>query len=319
MTAENVVRHSVVIPVYRNAESLPELIERLTALADDLPGLEVVFVVDGSPDDSAAVLRAALATSPLDAQLLCLSRNFGSFAAIRAGLAVARGDYIGVMAADLQEPPELMREFFAKLGTGEWDVAVGTREGRNDPAASRGASRVFWWWYRHLVQREMPAGGVDVFACTRQVAQSLVALDESNSSLVGLLYWVGFRRVEVPYTRLARRHGRSAWSFRKKLSYLLDSVFAFTSLPITAILTLGALGVAAALVIAVVVFVSWLVGGIQVPGYAATMLVLLFSTAAILFALGVVGTYVWRTFENTKGRPSAVVMVHESFGRDATD
>jgi hypothetical protein len=159
----------------------------------------------------------------------------------------------------------------------------------------------------------MPVGGVDIFACTREVAQNFATLGESNSSLVGLLFWLGYRRVEVPYSRSEREHGKSAWTFGKKVGYLLDSVFSFTSLPITVILAVGLVGSIAALVAAFVVFVSWLAGAIPVPGYSALMLVLLFATGSILFALGVVGTYVWRTFENTKSRPSSVVMRHERF------
>ena len=308
------VAYSIVVPVYRNAGSIPELLHRLEGLRDGLPGdLEVVFVVDGSPDNSAALLREGLRHVGFASQLLLLSRNFGSFAAIRAGLKTARGRLVGVMAADLQEPPELVAEFFHRLDTGEWDVAVGVRESREDPGTSRAMSSLFWASYRGLVQRDMPRGGVDVFACTREVAQTLAGLEEANSSLVGLLYWMGYRRVEVPYGRLPRRHGRSAWSFRKKLTYLLDSVFSFTALPVTLILAVGVIGTIVAFIIAIAVLITYLAGRIPVPGYAATMLVLLFATGSILFALGIVGTYVWRTFENTKGRPRAIVMRHEDF------
>lgn len=313
MTAAAVPRCSVVVPVYRNVDSLPELVERLSVLASAVVGgLEVVFVVDGSPDASLVRLRELLPGAGFESQLLAHSRNFGSFAAIRTGMSVARGDYIAVMAADLQEPVELVQRFFEELATQESDIVVGVRTARRDPSLSSAFSRAYWGLYRRLIQPEMPRGGVDVFASTAQVARDLVGLAESNSSLVGLLFWLGYRRTEVPYERLERRHGRSAWSFRKKFSYLLDSVFSFTSLPITVILMVGVLGTLASLVVAFIVLVSWLAGAIPVPGYAATMLVLLFSTGAVLSALGIVGTYVWRTFENTKNRPASVVMSHET-------
>jgi len=308
------VRYSVVVPVYRNYDSLPAVIERLEWLADQLDGpLEAVFVVDGSPDRSAELLRELLPTSSLRSQLLCHSRNFGSFAAIRSGFLAARGEYIAAMAADLQEPVELIQGFFERLATGTWDVAIGTRTARDDPALSRFASRTYWSFYRRWVQPDMPVGGVDIFACSRKVARNFESLPESNSSLVGLLFWLGYRRVEVPYARSAREHGTSGWTSRKKIAYLLDSVFSFSSLPISVILAVGLLGSIGALVAAFVVFLSWLLGSIAVPGYSALMLVLLFATGSILFALGIVGTYVWRTFENTKGRPSSVVMSHDSY------
>jgi polyisoprenyl-phosphate glycosyltransferase len=306
------VRYSIVIPVYGNSATLPAVVERLEALQARLDDrLEAVFVVDGSPDDSVAVLRRLLPASTLVTRLVCHSRNFGSFAAIRTGFLRARGDYVAAMAADLQEPVELVEEFFRTLASGDWDIVVGTRAGRDDPAVSRLASRAYWSLYRRFVQKDMPVGGVDIYACTREVASRFEELDESNSSLIGLLFWLGYRRTEVPYRRNKREEGKSGWSTRKKVRYLLDSVFSFTSVPITAILTVGVVGTTASFVAAFIVLMAWLAGSIEVPGYTALMLVLLLASGSILSALGIVGTYVWRTFENTKGRPLSVVMTDQ--------
>lgn len=309
-------RHSVVVPVYGNEETIPGLIARLEEIAGSVEGeLEAVFVVDGSPDDSHRLLRDHLqGERRFSAQLVALSRNFGAFSAVKAGLAVARGDLVAVMAADLQEPASLIEDFFSQLDAGEYDVAVGVRAGRDDPATSAAASRFFWWLYRQLVQPDIPPGGVDVFACTRAVAARLAGMDESRTSLVGLLYWLGYRRVEVPYTRLARPSGKSAWSLRKRLRYLQDSIFSFTSLPIALITAVGVIGVLASLAYAAVVFVFWATGRIDVQGYTPLMLSILFMASAILIGLGIVGSYVWRTYENSKGRPTSVVMSHEEFG-----
>lgn len=307
-------KYSVVIPVYKNAASLPDVIEGLEWMQQQLDGpLEAVFVVDGSPDDCAIILEHALPQSEVLSQLILHSRNFGAFAAIKTGFAEARGEFVAVMAADLQEPPELVLALFTGLASGRWDVAVGTRTKRADSLSSRTASRIYWGLYRRSIQREMPVGGVDIFACTRQVSEQLVAMGESNSSLIGLLFWMGYRRLEVPYERLKREHGKSAWSTRKKVNYLLDSVFSFSSLPISVILTVGILGTILSFIAAVVILTAWVFGSIPVPGYTAQMLVLLFATGSILFALGIVGTYVWRTFENTKQRPTSLVMRRQSF------
>jgi glycosyltransferase involved in cell wall biosynthesis len=301
--------------VYLNEATVAPLVERLEGLAAGLDGpLEVVFVVDGSPDGSLVVLSRLLPdVSAFSSQLISLSRNFGSFSAIRTGLAAAQGEFVAVMAADLQEPVSLVGEFFDVLRRGEHDVAVGTRTSRGDPVASARAARLFWWAYRKLVTPEIPKGGVDVFACTRQVVRELVRLDESHTSLVGLLYWVGFRRVEVPYERQPRPEGRSAWSFRRKLRYLLDSIFSFTDLPITVIIFLGAVGVAVSTVAGVTVFAAWATDQITVAGYTPLMLSLFFMASLILISLGIVGSYVWRTYENSKRRPDAVAMSHERF------
>src|SRR5262245_45680474 len=143
------MKYSIVIPIYRNEGSIPRLLDTLRELNAALDRrLEAVFVVDGSPDRCFETLKAALPQLDFAVQLLAHSRNFGSFAAIRTGLAAARGDYFAVMAADLQEPPELPREFFRALSVNECDVAIGRRSGRSDPLLSRSVSRCFWWLYR---------------------------------------------------------------------------------------------------------------------------------------------------------------------------
>jgi polyisoprenyl-phosphate glycosyltransferase len=308
-------RYSVVVPVYRNEATLAALVERLAGLAGELDGrLEIVFVVDGSPDGSLVLLRRLLAEqAAFSSQLIALSRNFGSFSAIRAGLAAAEGELLAVMAADLQEPVSLVREFFERLDAGDVDVTVGARSSRADDRAGQTASRLFWWLYRHLVQPDIPAGGVDVFGCTRQVANELVRMDESHTSLVGLLYWVGFRRAEVAYDRLPRPEGKSAWSFRRKVRYLLDSIYSFTDVPITLIIGLGVVGVVVSTVSALAVLVAWATDQIDVAGYTPLILAVFFMTSLIIIALGIVGSYVWRTYENSKGRPDSVTMTHERF------
>jgi polyisoprenyl-phosphate glycosyltransferase len=313
------VRYSVVVPVYGNADTIPTLLARLEDLAAALDGpMEGVFVVDGSPDGSLVLLRRLLPGCAYASQLIAHSRNFGSFAAIRTGFAAARGNFVAAMAADLQEPAELVRSFFGHLASGEYDVAVGTRTGRADPRTTMLLSRVFWGLYRRWVHREIPAGGVDIFGCTRQVAGELVNLGESRSSLVGLLYWLGFRRVEVPYARSPRVSGRSGWSLRRKLSYFLDSVFSFTDVPVTLLVVVGAVGGVLTVFSSVVVLVAKLTGTIHQTGYTPLMLVILLSTFAVLFGLGIVGSYVWRTYENSKGRPGAVAMTQEAFEGKAT-
>jgi glycosyltransferase involved in cell wall biosynthesis len=296
---------------------LPSVLTRLAAVAEQLHGsLEAVFVVDGSPDDSAAVLSNLVPQQSLSVQVLEHSRNFGSFAAIRTGLAAARGDFIGVMAADLQEPPEVMTGFFMQLECGDYDVAVGRRASRSDPTGSALMSKVFWGLYRRIINPDIPPGGVDVFACTRVVAHRLVLLDESHTSLVALLYWLGFRRVEVPYDRVARAYGKSGWTLRKKLAYLSDSVFAFTRIPIHALTALGVVGTIITVLLGLVVLVSWLAGRIDSPGYTPLMLTILLSTFLLLTGMGVLGSYVWRTYENTKRRPVALTRSHWTYDPD---
>lgn len=299
---------SVVIPVYRNEGSIPRLLQSLAELHAQMPqALEVVFVVDGSPDRSFELLKAALPAMPFPSQLIAHSRNFGSFPAIRTGLMAARGDAFGVMAADLQEPTTLQLEFCRILSADEADVVIGTRTRRDDPLLPRLASKIFWGLYRRLVVKDMPRGGVDVFGCNRAFRDELVKLAESRSSLVALIFWLGFRRQQVQYERLKRLEGKSAWSFARKFDYMMDSIFAFTDSPIRLLMRLGFVGCTFSLILGAAVLAGHLSGRITVPGYAATMLVVLFFGTLNVLGLGLVGTYAWRSYENSKQRPLAVV------------
>ncbi|MBP7958235.1 MAG: glycosyltransferase family 2 protein [Ottowia sp.] len=305
---------SLIIPVYRNEASIPELLAELQGLHQALAGaLELVFVVDGSPDRCHELLRTLLPRTGLDATLVLLTRNFGAFAAVRMGLQQARGDTFAVMAADLQEPPELVLRMQAVLADGAVDVVVAERTLRHDPFWQRWQAALFWSLYRRYVVPEMPPGGVDIFACNRAFRDALLDLGESRSSLIAQIFWLGFRRAGVPYERQPRRHGQSAWTWRKKLAYLADSVFAFTDLPVRLLTRVGALGLLVAAVLGVVVLFGKLSGLIGVPGYAMTLIAILFFGALNLLSLGIVGTYAWRAYENTKQRPQAIALRVDRF------
>ncbi|MCC7515882.1 MAG: glycosyltransferase family 2 protein [Pseudomonadales bacterium] len=306
--------YSLIIPVYKNEESLPDLLAVLADMNEKLSGkLEVVIVVDGSPDNSYGILRQRLPQMPFASQLLLHSRNYGSFAAIRAGMQVASGSYFAVMAADLQEPPELALDFFRLLQADEADVVVGTRDARNDPWRSRWSSEIFWWVYRKFIIKEVPAGGVDMFGCNRQFRNELLSLDESHSSLIGLLFWLGFRRKTVAYQRRERQHGVSAWTLKKKINYLMASIFSFSDLPLKLLISFGGIGVLFSVLFSLLVMMLKVTGWVEVPGYAATILTVLFFGALNTAGIGLLGAYVWRAYANTQGRPLSVVMRAESF------
>lgn len=307
---------SLIVPVYRNEANLPHLLSTLAALeAQHLSGkLELVFVVDGSPDRCYEVLREALPGFPVPSRLLLLTRNFGSFAAIRAGLEAGSGPFYAVMAADLQEPPELVARMHQVLQSDAADVVVGVRESRADPLHVRLPSQAFWGFYRRFVVPEMPPGGVDVFGCNRAFRDQLLQLSESHSSLIAQIFWLGFRRTTLSYQRMARHHGKSAWTLQKKLAYLMDSIFSFTDLPIRLLVRIGGIGAVLSGLFGVAVAVARALGLIDVPGYAATMLVIIFFGTVNLTALGIIGSYAWRAYENTKQRPLNIVLLAHAFG-----
>jgi glycosyltransferase involved in cell wall biosynthesis len=307
--------NSLVIPVYRNEANLDRLLAELEKLNSILAGdFEVVFVVDGSPDRCLPLLREKLPGLPLRTRLLSLSRNFGSFAAIAAGLESARGRNLAVMAADLQEPPELVLKFFEVLNTGRADIVFGVRGGRSDPWLSEIASNLFWFLYRKLVIKDMPRGGVDVFACTRDVRDRLLQLQGVDSNLVALLFWLGYRREYIVYERRRRLEGKSAWTLRKKLRYCLNSIFNFTDLPIQLLLWAGALALLLAVSASILVIVAKLRGDIQVPGYTPIVLATLFFGALTSLGFGIVGQYLWLGLQVGRRRPNYIVSSVEDHG-----
>jgi hypothetical protein len=154
----------------------------------------------------------------------------------------------------------------------------------------------------------VPSGGVDIFGCNRAFRDTLLQLDERHSSLISQIFWLGFRRKFISYVRQERQHGKSAWTLRKKINYLMDSVFAFTDLPIRLLIRVGGGAAVIAGLLGLVVVGGKLTGLISVPGYAMTMLTITFLGAVNLFGLGIVGSYAWRAYENTKARPIAIPM-----------
>jgi glycosyltransferase involved in cell wall biosynthesis len=305
---------SLIIPVYKNEANIADLLTVLHRFHQRYGDrFEAILVVDGSPDRSWQLLHDGLQDSGIPCQLLLLARNFGSFLAIRRGLEVARHEITAVMAADLQEPPELIDSFYEALAADEADLAIGVRTERSDGRISAVFSSIFWGLFRRIAFRDVPKGGVDVFGCNRKFRDSLLSLQENNTSLIGQLFWVGFRRIEFPYARLARTKGKSSWTFRGRIRYMLDSVFAFSDVPITALLWIGALGAAVSVLAGGAVLVSYLTGHIDRTGYTPIILSVLFTGSLVLIGQGIVGAYVWRAVENAKRRPLTITATHEVF------
>lgn len=308
---------SIVIPVYKNLANLPLLLDACETMRQSLPNeSEFVFVVDGSPDQSFQFLYENLQTSKINSQLIHLSRNFGSFPAIMAGLSVAKGNFVGVMAADLQEPPEFVIDCLLKLKSGDADVCLGTRSVRSDGLFNNLSSHLFWSLYRTLINPKIPRGGVDVFALNRRALETLNDLKESHTSLIGLLTWIGFKVIEVPYGRQKRLVGTSAWTLKKKINYLFDSIYAFSDLPIRLLFFIGIFGLVCSIIFSILLLALKLSGNVVVQGYSATALLITFFGSLQIFALSIIGSYTWRAYENTKRRPNFIIADRLQFKKE---
>jgi dolichol-phosphate mannosyltransferase len=299
---------SVVVPVYRNAESLKELHGRLSAVAEGLAGIacEFVFVDDGSPDDSFAVLEQ-LAAADRRVAVIGLSRNFGSNAALFAGLQHTRGDAVVTLAADLQDPPEVVPALVDEWTRGS-EVVLAARRSRQDPLVTRLFASAFNRLFRLFVFSDFPREGFDFVLLDRKVVDVLVAMPERNSYLFGQVMWVGFRRGSVFYDRASRQHGRSAWTFWRKVKYFLDAFTAFSYLPVRAASLLGFVLAILGFLYAALVFVLRLTGAVSQPqGFAALMIVVLVTAGVQLAVAGLIGEYLWRVLEEVRPRPPFIV------------
>ena len=298
---------SIVVPVYKNEGSIDQLLHRINEISAAVSGMvEAVFVVDGSPDKSLDTLRSRLPMAGFDAKVLLLSRNFGAFSAIRAGLREARGDATVVMAADLQEPTSLITNMLGIVQRDEADVAVGVRQSRKDGVVSRTLSAVFWKIFNRVSSLELPRGGVDIFALSRSARETLNTFEESSTSLIGLIYWMGFRRQEVPYHRVERRVGKSSWSLQKRINYAKDSVTAFSEFPLTVFLWSGAVGAIVSLVFALIGAFQYIFTSDHQSQREVTAIGLLFVASYLMAGLGVLGTYLWRIADNVRKRPDSI-------------
>ena len=299
---------SIVIPVFGNEANISRLLQEMERIAGASPiAVELVLVVDGSPDRSLQVLRESLPGKHFSAVLVSLSRNFGAFNAVRCGLEIATGEYFVAIAADLQEPADLALTFLGPLRAGEADIVFGTPSARDDPWFDTLSSRLFWSAYRRLVLPDVPEAGVHTFGCTKVVRNRLIELREPTTNLVALLFWMGFRRAYIPYEREQRRAGRSAWTLGRKLRYGLDSMFSFTDLPIRFLLLLGLIGTVTAVTFSILLLAASFAGRVVVPGYAPTILAVTFFGSITSLGLGILGQYAWLILQATRGRPGYLV------------
>jgi glycosyltransferase involved in cell wall biosynthesis len=305
---------SVVVPVYHNAPSLPMLHQRLAQVAAQVSQseFEFLFVDDGSKDNSFDVLKTLAASDPR-VKALRLVRNFGSNAAILAGLTYAQGDCTVMITADLQDPPELISDMVARWRAGA-KVVVAARAERHDPFLTRISGNAFNWLFKRLVFPNFPSKGFDFWLADKEVIGNLVKTAGTNTYVMGLLLWLGYPMETVTYTRGDRLFGKSQWTLGKKIKYFLDAFVGFSYLPLRLASVIGITLAGLGFLYAAFVVVAKIAYGIPAEGWTSLMVVVLLVSGTQLVMLGTLGEYVWRNLDETRRRP--VFLVGEAVGID---
>ena len=301
---------SVVIPVYYNADVLMETHSTLKRVLEEHAAkfdYEMIFVDDGSKDESYRVMQEISAIDP-KVKLVKLSKNHGAYVAILSGMNYATGDAVVFLAADLQDPPELIPQMYDEWALGnKRDLVLCVRQSRSDPFFSKLFSAAFYKIFRALVLPEYPKTGFDLCMINKQQAKILVDMDEKNSHLTVQIIWLGFGRRFLNYHRRERKHGKSRWSFFKRLKLAFDTFFGFSARPLRIASFIGMLTWVPAVLLALYIILRKIILDAPLFGTPALIASIFVTGGLILLSIGIVGEYLWRNFDATRKRPTFIV------------
>lgn len=308
---------SIVIPCYNEADTLRETHRRVTQACLRLDGYhyELVYVDDGSADDTPELLREIQADDP-HVRVVYLARNFGHQFAVTAGLGHAGGDAVAIMDADLQDPPEVIGEMLERWREG-YEVVYGVRADREGETRFKlWTARVFYRLINRLSDTDIPLDTGDFRLLDRKVVDAIIRMPERDRFLRGMVSWAGYRQVGVPYRRAARFAGETKYPFAKMLRFALDGIFSFSIKPLRLSTFIGFLSAGFALAFLVYAVVLRLFTHFWVTGWTALIVAILFLGGIQLISLGIIGEYVGRLYGEAKRRP--LYLVRETLGFDQT-
>lgn len=306
---------SIIVPAFNEEQNLPLLRERIDAAFANRECEYELLVVDDHSSDTTPQILADWAGSDPHVKLLRLSRNCGSHAAISAGLHHCTGDAAVILAADLQDPPEVIPQLMEKWQEGT-HVVWAVREGREgESLSSTFTAGCYYWLMRRLGFANMPPQGADFLLVDRKVIDAFCEHPEKHTSFFAAVLWMGFRQEFVPYVKQARHAGTSKWTLAKKIKLFVDSIVSFSYLPIRAATLLGLTVALLGFGYACFVVVN-AVRGFPVAGWSSLMVVVLLLGGTQLVMLGILGEYLWRTFDESRGRPQYLIEEARGFARE---
>ncbi len=302
------MKYSVILPVYNEEANVSALYDRVTTVLNKLNShFEVVFVNDGSRDRTQELL-VALHKKDKKVKVITFSRNFGHQTAVSAGLRYATGEQIAILDADLQDPPEVLPDFFNKLDEG-YDTVYAIRTNRKESRYKRFVYSAFYKLLRAVANIDIPLDSGDFCVMNRRMAEAINTLPERNRFVRGLRSWVGFKQTGMAYERAARASGTSKYTMSKLFKLAFDGIFSFSYVPLQLITWLGFVGIILAILGSIwAVYQRFFTPHYNsVPGFATTIILIMFLGGVQLFSLGVVGEYMRRMYDEIKARPQYII------------
>ena len=296
---------SLVVPCYNEAENVAAFQEAvMAAFADCGYDYEIVFVDDGSKDATLHNLRKLFNAQKCPVKVVSFSRNFGKEAGIYAGMSNASGDYISLIDADLQQRPEIVRDMVQILDEQpELDVVAAYQDRRGEGKILSFFKKSFYKTINRMSDVKLHADASDFRTFRRSVAESMLKMAECHRFSKGIFSWVGYNAHYIPYVACERAAGTTKWNFRKLMNYAIDGIIGFSTRPLRFATYLGGFTAVAAMIYLIVVVLQKLLGGIDLPGYASIIVLILLLGSMQLFCIGIIGEYVGKIFQQSKNRP----------------
>lgn len=304
------VDYSIIIPVYYNEgsiEKLFEIIHEIVILKNKDLTCELIFIDDGSKDNSLNEILSLKEKYPALIKVIKLTRNFGQLPAITAGYHYAKGKCVINIAADLQDPPEIINEMLNYYLKDNYEIVVCTRESREDSYFRRKTSNLFYRLIKKLSFPDMPSGGFDNALISSKVKNILIGKQESNPFWQGQLLWTGYKVKFIPYQRRMRESGKSKWTFAKKIKYLIDGVTSYSYFPLRLMSVVGSLVAIVGFIYAIDIIYARIFGDVPFTGWAPIMIAVLVLSGIQMLMIGIVGEYLWRTLDQVRNRQSYIV------------
>ena len=296
---------SLIVPCYNEAENVANFQNAVMQAFDNCGyDYEIVYIDDGSTDSTLAELRKLFKAQVCPVKVVSFSRNFGKEAGLYAGLQHASGEYISLIDADLQQRPEIVRDMVEILDTKpEYDIVAAYQDRRGEGKILSFFKKSFYKLSNRLTNINLKADASDFRTFRRCVAESILSLKEYHRFSKGIFAWVGYNTCFIPYTACERAAGVTKWSFRKLFNYAIDGIIGYSTTPLRISTLLGSLTAVAAFIYLIIVILQKLISGIDIPGYATQIVLILFLGSMQLFCIGIIGEYVGRIFEQSKDRP----------------